>query len=279
METLIHTEEQMPIMYTPEEQAISDLRALKTMLYWLGVAHSSSMKKEDATGVYSNGLHRVMQTHKTLPQLIAEQECDNKQMHGKLGYVLRNLPDRLAWPGSKTMQWTLAKPEDFLEFGPVTIDGQEYLFIRSPALEKKVSVLHAVATKAGKAQWEDTYAAEKAATWKEYENTMSPGALRAHVLVERQDAPRCLDMECLHYISVMAFLHAKVAVRLDSGEFFVTRNAPATDEWRTFHSYTQGRSNMLATYGQLSADTQQALHASTVRKVMDDLLFRSQPPA
>ena len=85
---------------------------------------------------------------------------------------MRNLPDRLAWPGSKTMQWTLAKPEASLELGHVTIDGHKYLFIKSHDLERKLSVLHAAATKAGKAQWENEYAAEKAATLEEYENTM-----------------------------------------------------------------------------------------------------------
>jgi len=98
------------------------------------------------------------------------------------------------------------------------------------------------------------------------------------VLVEPQDAPY-LSMLKLDYLRLMTFPFTEVVVRLRSGEFFVTREAPATPDWRQFYDYKLGRENMLATYGQLSDDTKKALHVSTVRQVMDDLEFRSQPSA
>lgn len=270
----------MPRQRTGFEEAIADLKMVKMMLYFLGLARNSDMEKDVVTGVFSNTMHLHMQTGKTLPELIVEQECPNKPMPNKwIGHVLRNLPDRLVQPGLNYLRWEIAKPDGNVEFGPCIIDERDFLFVNSPVLEHKLGVLHAAATKAGKVDWEKKYEDDKAATLEKYMNEISPVALLQHAQVELQEGPYVLFMPCLMYLHAMPLLCRQVAVRIASGEFFVTRDAPGTKEWRRFYNYRVGRDNLRASYGQLSAGTKEALQVSTVRTVMDDLLFRSQPPA
>ena len=93
--------------------------------------------------------------------------------------------------------------------------------------------------------------------------------------VELQEVPTTLTMESLFCLRAMTLPFTKIAVRLSSGELFVTRDAPGTKQWREYNNNTLGRANMLCTLGQLSAKTRQALQVSPVRQVMDNLLFRS----
>ena len=145
--------------------AAFELKHVKRMLYFLGLARSSCMTEEVVMGKYSDELHDVMQTQRTLPWLVMDQECPDHSMRNKpLAHVLRSLPPRLAEPGSLTMRWEHKRPSVNVECGPLNIDDVDYLFVDCAALELKLSVLSVAVPRAQRARWREAYTAEKAAT-------------------------------------------------------------------------------------------------------------------